>query len=592
MRWTTISRRPARDGGRPPRRPSARGVAGALGGRCRRSAPSSPRLRPHFRTRRARARARPPPRPARRTRAEAGLGLGQLRRLAAAACGGGPLEPLGCDLVGRGLGGLAPPRSRLRPSRRGRRPDAGTADPQREPDRLLLADDDAAPGLVGEVGVERGGVQRLARACERRVAAGAGARRDPRRRAHERVERLRLGRDRRAQVGRGGTGQLHLAQPRPGVQQRRRADPARRGRAGSRPRRPRSACAAPRPRRPRRGGPRRAAPSRPRRGRRRTPPGRRRRAGRSRRRAQRCPCVGGIDADGSSPGGRSCGHGEARQGPLVDGPPGPQPEGRPPTAARSAATAARDDRPHADRARGRRRPPPARAHRVRAGRPRTRAGCRCATSGSRPSRGRRRAWRRMLRPPAMKFAQSAGRLSSTTAAPMPADTHREESGCPARSCTSRSPPTTPAQAREFWGSLFGWQFESFPGPVGVPHDPISEQTGGAITNMEPGKRGTRAYFSVDDINAGAARVNELGGTASDAMPVPRDGLVRDLHRPARQRVRPLADRRVGPDADLLAPAQSGTVAARVQSTDAWKIWQQIHAFGGCGPAQRHGLSQV
>jgi predicted enzyme related to lactoylglutathione lyase len=52
---------------------------------------------------------------------------------------------------------------------------------------------------------------------------------------------------------------------------------------------------------------------------------------------------------------------------------------------------------------------------------------------------------------------------------------------------------------------------------------IGEETGGAITNMEPGKRGTRAYFSVDDINAGAARVNELGGKASDAMPVPEMG---------------------------------------------------------------------
>jgi uncharacterized protein len=85
------------------------------------------------------------------------------------------------------------------------------------------------------------------------------------------------------------------------------------------------------------------------------------------------------------------------------------------------------------------------------------------------------------------------------------------------------PADDTGQSREFWGGLFGWTFESFPGPSEYHMTRISEQTGGAITNMEPGKKGTRAYFSVDDINAGAARVKELGGTASDAMPVPQMG---------------------------------------------------------------------
>ena len=49
---------------------------------------------------------------------------------------------------------------------------------------------------------------------------------------------------------------------------------------------------------------------------------------------------------------------------------------------------------------------------------------------------------------------------------------------------------------------------------------ISEQTGGAITNMEQGKRGMRAYFAVDDINAGAARVAELGGKADERCRCP------------------------------------------------------------------------
>jgi predicted enzyme related to lactoylglutathione lyase len=80
------------------------------------------------------------------------------------------------------------------------------------------------------------------------------------------------------------------------------------------------------------------------------------------------------------------------------------------------------------------------------------------------------------------------------------------------------------QATTFWGSLFGWQFQRY---EGAPNDymlmRIGERSGGAITNMEPGKRGVRAYHLVDDVNAGAARVRELGGEASDAMPVPQMG---------------------------------------------------------------------
>jgi len=81
--------------------------------------------------------------------------------------------------------------------------------------------------------------------------------------------------------------------------------------------------------------------------------------------------------------------------------------------------------------------------------------------------------------------------------------------------------TTGAQA--FWGSLFGWEFQAFPGPSEYHMTRISDNQGAAITNMEPGKRGTRAYFDVADIKAGVARVNELGGTAGDPMPVPNMG---------------------------------------------------------------------
>ena len=77
--------------------------------------------------------------------------------------------------------------------------------------------------------------------------------------------------------------------------------------------------------------------------------------------------------------------------------------------------------------------------------------------------------------------------------------------------------------RGFWGSLFGWQFESYPGPNEYHMARITDRTGVAITNMEPGKRGLRSYFDVDDINAGIARVKEFGGEATEGSPVPSMG---------------------------------------------------------------------
>ncbi len=78
-------------------------------------------------------------------------------------------------------------------------------------------------------------------------------------------------------------------------------------------------------------------------------------------------------------------------------------------------------------------------------------------------------------------------------------------------------------SQQFWGSLFGWQFQANPGPFEYHTAQIGEEQGAAITNMEPGKRGMRPYFAVGDIKAGAARVTELGGEANEPMPVPGMG---------------------------------------------------------------------
>ena len=85
------------------------------------------------------------------------------------------------------------------------------------------------------------------------------------------------------------------------------------------------------------------------------------------------------------------------------------------------------------------------------------------------------------------------------------------------------PADDTGKAKEFWGGLFGWEFQAYPGPSEYHMTRIGEEQGAAITNMESGRKGTRPYFSVDDINAGAARVKELGGEAGDPMPVPNMG---------------------------------------------------------------------
>lgn len=94
------------------------------------------------------------------------------------------------------------------------------------------------------------------------------------------------------------------------------------------------------------------------------------------------------------------------------------------------------------------------------------------------------------------------------------------------------PADDTAAGTEFWGSLFGWQFQPSPGPSGYHMARTGEASGAAVTSMEPGKHGIRAYFDVEDIAVGTTRVQELGGEADEAIPVPSMGwfaVCRDPH---------------------------------------------------------------
>jgi uncharacterized protein len=86
------------------------------------------------------------------------------------------------------------------------------------------------------------------------------------------------------------------------------------------------------------------------------------------------------------------------------------------------------------------------------------------------------------------------------------------------------PASDTGKAREFWGSLFGWQFQAYEGaPSEYLMTQLSDQAGGAIYKPDGPTQGLRVYFDVDDIKAGTSRVRELGGEAGEPMPVPSMG---------------------------------------------------------------------
>jgi predicted enzyme related to lactoylglutathione lyase len=53
------------------------------------------------------------------------------------------------------------------------------------------------------------------------------------------------------------------------------------------------------------------------------------------------------------------------------------------------------------------------------------------------------------------------------------------------------PAADTQKSREFYGLLFGWKYQENPGPFDYYMAQIGDRQGAAITNMEPGKRGSR-----------------------------------------------------------------------------------------------------
>lgn len=84
------------------------------------------------------------------------------------------------------------------------------------------------------------------------------------------------------------------------------------------------------------------------------------------------------------------------------------------------------------------------------------------------------------------------------------------------------PADDTGRAKEFWGGLFGYQFQSMEGPVEYHMFQTGENEGGAVMQGE-GQNGLIVYFGVDDIEAARDQVQELGGSAEEKQPVPGFG---------------------------------------------------------------------
>jgi uncharacterized protein len=85
------------------------------------------------------------------------------------------------------------------------------------------------------------------------------------------------------------------------------------------------------------------------------------------------------------------------------------------------------------------------------------------------------------------------------------------------------PADDTARAKQFWGTLFGVEFQTYEGPIEYHMFQNDDQTGGGLYPRQEGEQGLITYFGVDDIDAARAKVQELGGKSEDKAPVPGMG---------------------------------------------------------------------
>jgi predicted enzyme related to lactoylglutathione lyase len=86
------------------------------------------------------------------------------------------------------------------------------------------------------------------------------------------------------------------------------------------------------------------------------------------------------------------------------------------------------------------------------------------------------------------------------------------------------PADDTARARQFWGDLFGIEWQTYDGEVEYHmFGNDDQQTGGGLMPRQDGQQGLTVYFGVEDIDAASAKVKELGGSVEEKQPVPGMG---------------------------------------------------------------------
>jgi predicted enzyme related to lactoylglutathione lyase len=86
------------------------------------------------------------------------------------------------------------------------------------------------------------------------------------------------------------------------------------------------------------------------------------------------------------------------------------------------------------------------------------------------------------------------------------------------------------RAKNFYSGLFGWKFESYPGPVEYVLittenlDGTPGVGGGIGKRSDPSQRGAMNYFGVESLETSTKKVKSLGGRiVSEKMAVPGMG---------------------------------------------------------------------
>jgi predicted enzyme related to lactoylglutathione lyase len=71
------------------------------------------------------------------------------------------------------------------------------------------------------------------------------------------------------------------------------------------------------------------------------------------------------------------------------------------------------------------------------------------------------------------------------------------------------------RAKKFYGTLFGWKIEKFPGPTDYWHIDTggadASPDGGLLPRQHPEQIGITSYISVASVDESAAKVEKLGG---------------------------------------------------------------------------------